>query len=225
MVSARERHGMKILLVDDEENVVDTLSDFLDDCGYGTVTASDGVDALEVLAGNGDVGLVIADVRMPRMDGITFLKTLKIRYPGVPVILITGHGDEGLAVAALQEGAADYIKKPIKLRELRDSVSKVEDRHALEALIVSGLEREFPSAEGPRDDKLISDLREIHQELEALAQMWEAVRSHIQPTSSSEEEQRIIDFAMDEIPGTVSRLMKRLDHAIKDNDANPSENL
>ena len=102
---------MKILVVDDEPNVVTTLTDFLDDCGHTTVSATDGLNGFEMMSRHADVGLVIADIRMPRMDGIEFLKTLKVRYPGVPAILVTGHGDEGLAVAALQEGRGNGLHK------------------------------------------------------------------------------------------------------------------
>jgi DNA-binding NtrC family response regulator len=206
---------VKILVVDDEPNVVGTLSDFLNDCGHTTEVASDGLHALETMSRHGDIGLVIADVRMPRMDGIEFLTTIKVKYPGVPAILITGHGDEGLAVAALQEGATDYIKKPIKLRELRDSVAKVEERHALEATILSGLERD-PTADAlAATSRTVEELREINQEIEGLSQVWEAVRPHLDIKSAAEEDQRIVDFAVDEIPATLARLRARIDSLIK----------
>ena len=205
---------MKILIVDDEPNVTETLSSFLSDCGHTTVAAADGLQALEVMPRHGDIGLVIADVRMPRMDGIEFLTTIRVRFPGVPAILITGHGDEGLAVAALQEGATDYIKKPIKLRELRESVAKVEERHALESMILTGLERDPEVGAAAASSRTVEELKTLHQEIEGLGQLWEAVRSHL-TVESDEEGERIVDFAVDEIPAAIARLRTRINELIK----------
>lgn len=209
---------MKILVVDDEPTVVKTLTDFLQDCGHSTVSAGDGLEALDTMSANGDIGLVIADVRMPNMDGIELLMTLRVRYPGVPAILVTGHGDEGLAVAALQEGASDYIKKPIKLRDLRTSVAKIEERHALEATILSGLEREAPDERPGFDEQSVQDLKELSQEIEGLGQIWEAIRPHLVIDPGESDDQRIVDFALDEVPATIARLRARIDHLIKSQD-------
>jgi DNA-binding response OmpR family regulator len=115
-------------------------------------------------------------------------------------------------------GATDYIKKPIRLRELRASVAGVEERHALEATILSGLEREPERPAISLDSRTLKELKHFHQELEALGQLWEAVRPHLAVSSEGDGEQRILDFAMDEIPSTLARMRQRLDDLIRAQD-------
>ncbi len=127
---------MNILLVDDEAQILQVIGDFLADCGYESTTAGDGAEALKVLEERDDIDLVISDIRMPRMSGIEFLKAARVRFPGVPVILLTGHGDEHVAITALQEGAQDYLKKPIKFEEFLGCIEQVEERNRLEMQIL-----------------------------------------------------------------------------------------
>ena len=108
---------MEILVVDDEQSILQVVGDFLADCDYGVATACDGSAALEVLEQRTDIDLIVSDIRMPKMDGLALLKAARVRYPGISVILMTGHGDEQVAIAALHEGAQDYLKKPIQFRE------------------------------------------------------------------------------------------------------------
>jgi PAS domain S-box-containing protein len=137
---------MNILLVDDESHILEVIGDFLRDCGHNSVNACDGFGALNALESQGSIDLVISDIRMPNMDGIEFLKTVRIRYPGTPVILMTGHGDEAVAVLALQQGAFDYLKKPIKLNELLQRVEQVAERNRLESEALS-------EVQGPLEDQ------------------------------------------------------------------------
>ena len=114
---------MRILLVDDDEHVLHTLAEALVDIGHELLCAPNASQALGSLD---DCELIITDVRMPGMDGLELLSTIRGRRPDLPVVLITGHGDEDTAIAALQRGAADYLRKRLRLRSLTAAISKVE---------------------------------------------------------------------------------------------------
>jgi DNA-binding NtrC family response regulator len=112
----------KIMLVDDEERFVFTLSKRLAKRGYEVQTASNGMEALEKLAQD-EVEVTILDVKMPVMDGLTTLKEVKKRNPLIEVILLTGHGSIDAAVEGLSAGAFDYLLKPCDHSRL---LSKIE---------------------------------------------------------------------------------------------------
>ena len=108
---------LRILLVDDEEIVFQTVGDYLKDSGHQVDEARDGVSAVELIETH-DYDLALVDVRMPGMDGLSLLeKTQEIR-PELSVVIITGHGNMEMVVQALRLGAADFLTKPIKLLEL-----------------------------------------------------------------------------------------------------------
>lgn len=200
---------MRIMVVDDEAAVIETIVDFLEDCGHQTTQAGDGAEALRILEAENDFGLVISDIRMPRMDGLEFLERVRVEFPGIPVILITGHGDESLAVAALQQGAFDYIKKPIKLRAFQTCVAKAEERHALEDLIVDKMTAPVPA----RTEAQVSrqDFDALVEDIAALRQMWTTVGDYLASHPSSDQaEERRLNFLTDEIPGVIGDLEKRL---------------
>ncbi|MBI5177674.1 MAG: sigma-54-dependent Fis family transcriptional regulator [Nitrospinae bacterium] len=106
-----------ILLVDDEQTILDTLSLMLREEGFPVDTAPDGETALQ-MAGRKDYRLIICDVVMPRMGGIELLAKLKERGSGVMVILMTAFGDITHAVEAMKMGAVDYIVKPFIIDEV-----------------------------------------------------------------------------------------------------------
>jgi two-component system, NtrC family, sensor kinase len=140
---------MEILLVDDEKHILKIIGDFLIDCGYEVCTASDGTEALQVLEKKESVGLVLSDIRMPRQDGLELLRAARVRFPGIPIVLMTGHGDEEVAVAALHEGAQDYLKKPVKLVELLDRIEQIEGRNQLESQVLGQYQKRLPSGAEP----------------------------------------------------------------------------
>lgn len=111
----------RILVVDDDKSIREFLEIFFIKEGYKVNTISNGKDALEFMDKE-RVSLVLSDIRMPGMDGITFLKEIKKRYPEVPVVMITAFGNMETAVAAMKEGAWDYISKPFKVDHLREVV-------------------------------------------------------------------------------------------------------
>ncbi len=109
---------MKILLVDDEQDIRQSLSGFIDKLGHQVTCAGDGGSALNLFHQT-DPNLVITDIRMPGMDGLELLRRIKhIELSAVDVIVITGHGDMENAIQALKFGAFDYLQKPINVREL-----------------------------------------------------------------------------------------------------------
>ncbi|MDY0361571.1 MAG: sigma-54 dependent transcriptional regulator [Desulforegulaceae bacterium] len=107
----------KILIVDDEKNFPIILSAVLEDEGFETASALSGNQAVEILK-NQDVSLVLTDMKMPEMDGMTLLETIKKNYPEIPVIVMTAHGTVEKAVEAMQKGAFTYIIKPFGNSEL-----------------------------------------------------------------------------------------------------------
>jgi len=109
---------INILVVDDEPLVRRSLSEFLTLEGYCVSTASNGREALELLK-NYTADIVITDIKMPELTGIQLLQQIRLNYPDIAVIFITGYGSIENAVEAMKEGAFDYITKPIIDNEIR----------------------------------------------------------------------------------------------------------
>ncbi len=103
--------GMKIAIVDDEQDMRQSISQWLALSGYDTETFASAEDALKAL-GPEYPGIVISDIKMPGMDGMQFLKKLMGSDSALPVIMITGHGDVPMAVEAMRVGAFDFLEKP-----------------------------------------------------------------------------------------------------------------
>jgi DNA-binding response OmpR family regulator len=120
----------KILIVEDEPNMVSGLRDNFEFEGYTVITAPDGVTGLErALRESPD--LVLLDVMMPRMSGLDVCKQLKAKRPSVPVIMLTARGQEVDKVVGLELGADDYVTKPFSIRELLARVKAVLRRSGL----------------------------------------------------------------------------------------------
>ncbi|WP_187431869.1 Regulatory protein AtoC [Roseobacter fucihabitans] len=108
-----------ILIVDDERDIRELISDILIDEGYGTRLAGNSDDAMAAI--NADApALIVLDIWLKdsRMDGIDILKTVKRDNPDVPVVIISGHGNIEIAVAAIKQGAYDFIEKPFNIDQL-----------------------------------------------------------------------------------------------------------
>ncbi len=126
----------RILVVDDEENIRFTLKELLKREGQGYIVdeASDGKAAIESV-GAQDYSVVIMDIRMPRMDGMTALREMKRLRPEIIVVLITAHGTQKVALEAIQAGAWDYFTKPFDLTEVRVVVRRAMEKARLMRLI------------------------------------------------------------------------------------------
>ncbi len=117
----------RVLIVDDEKDFVQMFSLRLQAQGEKVSTAYSGKDALKVLA-QVPIDVVILDIRMPGMDGIDTLKQIKITYPLVEVILLTGHGSTETAVEGMKLGAFDYLMKPAEFEEIKLKVENARQR-------------------------------------------------------------------------------------------------
>jgi len=104
---------IKVLLVDDEDRFLRTTTKILGHRGIATVTAANGPEALDKLGEQPNV--VVLDIRMPGMDGEATLAAIKARAPHLPVIMLTGHGEQASAERAVAMGACDYLTKPVDL--------------------------------------------------------------------------------------------------------------
>src|SRR5215470_9076245 len=120
-----EKKGMtRILIVEDEPNMVAGLRDNFEYEGYEVLTAGDGLEGLE-RALNEWPDLVVLDVMMPRMSGLDVCKQLKAKRPSIPIIMLTARGQEVDKVVGLELGADDYVTKPFSIRELLARVKAV----------------------------------------------------------------------------------------------------
>ena len=124
----------KILIADDEKAITAGLGAILGDEGYGIEIAEDGQKALDRLAGD-KFGVVLADLKMPKLDGIALLKAIRERKIPTEFIMITGQGSTELAIEAIKQGAVDYIEKPLnteRLNKLKAQIPKLLDQFALQ---------------------------------------------------------------------------------------------
>ena len=108
-----------ILIVDDERDIRELISDILKDEGFTTRLAGNSDEAMAQISGE-QPALLILDIWLKdsNMDGIDILKTVKRDYPDVPVVIISGHGNIEIAVAAIKQGAYDFIEKPFNIDQL-----------------------------------------------------------------------------------------------------------
>lgn len=112
-----------VLVIDDEPNYLIILGELLRDEEYEVFTAASGEEALNIIKQT-DLDLIITDMRMPGMDGLALLKTVKAQHPDLPVIMITAFGEVDKAVEAMRNGAFNYLAKPFNNDELLVSVRK-----------------------------------------------------------------------------------------------------
>lgn len=122
--------GKRVLVVDDEENLRRVTQLKLQQAGYEATTASDGTQALELLARHPQ-DLIITDLKMPGMSGMDLLRRVKEDYPEVIVIVVTAFGTIESAVEAMRLGAHDYIIKPVNADALKLVVSRALEHHRL----------------------------------------------------------------------------------------------
>ena len=134
----------KILIVDDEPRIRDLIREHLQYAGFTCEEAGDGTAALSVLS-QGGIDLVILDIMMPFMDGMTCLKEMRLRGMDVPVIILTARGEEYDKLEGLGAGADDYVVKPFSPRELVARVRAVlartmrRDGQGAESFVFGGL--------------------------------------------------------------------------------------
>ncbi|MFY0661062.1 MAG: sigma-54-dependent Fis family transcriptional regulator [Shimia sp.] len=133
--------SMKIAIVDDEQDMRQSISQWLALSGYDTETFPSAEDALKAL-GAEYPGIVISDIKMPGMDGMQFLKKLMGADSSLPVIMITGHGDVPMAVEAMRVGAFDFLEKPFNPDRMTQLAKKATNARRL-TLDARALRREL----------------------------------------------------------------------------------
>ncbi len=116
-----------ILIIDDEKSIRKTLREILEYENYKVEEAGDGSEGLNLLKANG-YDVVLLDIKMPKMDGIEALEKIRVLYPDLPVIMVSGHGTLETAVEAVKKGAYDYVAKPMDLNRLLITVRNALDK-------------------------------------------------------------------------------------------------
>ncbi|MDY6854482.1 MAG: response regulator [Thermodesulfobacteriota bacterium] len=131
-------HYFNVLIVDDEEDFLETITNRLKKRDVDAVGTRSGEEALEVLKGK-PFDVVVLDIKMPGgMDGIEVLKEIKKFYPLTEVILLTGHASVETSIEGMKLGAFDYLMKPIKLEELLKKIAQaIEKKDAQEQKVRS----------------------------------------------------------------------------------------
>ena len=158
---------MKILIADDDALQRELLKGFLENQGYETLTASDGLEAL-VLFEREPVQLVLLDQKMPGLTGEEALKKMKAMNPMVQAIMITAYGDLNTAVTVLKLGAGDFLEKPVDLSLLLEKIRQIEQEMVVDedVAVVEKAVKEGPLplkmiAESPEMKNIISLIRRV----------------------------------------------------------------
>jgi DNA-binding NtrC family response regulator len=120
----------QILVVDDEENIREVLSNYLQGMNYGVQTAEDGQDALAKYK-KGEFDLIISDLLMPNIDGLELLKRIREVDREVIFLMITGYPSIETAVDAIKKGAYDYITKPFHMEDVRLRIERAFEKRTL----------------------------------------------------------------------------------------------
>jgi DNA-binding NtrC family response regulator len=159
----------KVLVIDDEPGLRQSLGLLLTDAGYMVTAEQDGKRALERAVAE-SFDLVLCDVRMPEMDGLTFLRNYRRRGGTALVIVMSAYGGEDAAIAAMQEGAYDYLPKPFRPDEVVLTLRKAEERERLRQ-DVAGLRAQL--ATGPAERGLVVASAAMRQALALVARVAE----------------------------------------------------
>ncbi|MCJ8297434.1 MAG: sigma-54 dependent transcriptional regulator [Pseudomonadales bacterium] len=120
----------KVLLVDDEKSIRMSLAQSIELAGFEVITCASAEQALEKLRAQWD-GVIVSDISMPDMDGMTLMGQISSIDSEIPMILMTGHGDISMAVSAIQQGAYDFLEKPFSPDKLLDVIRRASEKRAL----------------------------------------------------------------------------------------------
>src|SRR3954470_4766186 len=121
----------RILVVDDEEAIREIVSSMLANAGYSTLQAASGKEALEILGSGEEFQLMLSDLMMAEMDGIALLDQVQDCYPDMPAIMVTAVHDISVALAAIRNGAYDYLLKPFEREQLLAMVRRALEHRKL----------------------------------------------------------------------------------------------
>ncbi len=122
----------RILVVDDERNIIRALRGILEDEGYIVSEAQNGAEALQMVAAAPPPDLVLLDIWLPDTDGVVLLQSIKSTHPSIPVVMMSGHGTIELAVRSTKLGAYDFIEKPLSMEKIILTVGHALSEETLE---------------------------------------------------------------------------------------------
>jgi DNA-binding NtrC family response regulator len=166
-----------VLVVDDEPDIREILTEYCRDEGYEVAEAVDGCSAITAVAQNpARYGLIITDLSLPGADGLALLRAAKTLNPAVYVVIITGYASLETAIEAVRLGAYDYLTKPFSLGQIGVILERIEDRLALEqenrrlTRRLDGRPRPLrdPDEEGPSVDSRVASMESRLARIEAL---------------------------------------------------------
>lgn len=183
-----------VLVVDDDKSVREVLCAVLREEGYPVKQAVDAQSALEALRGQGDVPLVLSDMKMPDHDGLWLLDEILQRYPHAAVVMLTGYGDTESAVECLKRGASDYLLKPPRVTELVRAIERAHSRRKLAAArsrYHEGLAGKVREKTAELQAALASISQTYAHTLDALVNALDA-REH----ETSDHSQRVVRFTL-----------------------------
>ncbi len=121
----------RILIIDDDSSVREMLTRALEEEGFEILVASDGEQGIDIFRDDGDIDLVLTDLKMPGMSGIDVLDQVREIDPLTEVVVLTGFGVDEIALEAMKKGAYDYLQKPVNLRELLLTIDKALERRRI----------------------------------------------------------------------------------------------
>ncbi|QDS37910.1 sigma-54-dependent transcriptional regulator [Brevibacillus brevis] len=158
----------RILIVDDEADFRHLLTNRLKRKGYFTLEASDGISAQQLIISE-TIHVILLDLKMPGMDGLSFLQWCKETSPSIQIIVVTGHGTIETAIEAMKRGAYDYLTKPYNLNELEVLISKAVEKQLLteenqqlrEALSTNGKTTFQIVAESPKLKEVLATAKRV----------------------------------------------------------------
>jgi CheY-like chemotaxis protein len=123
-------HGISVLVVDDNEALREVIALMLSGCGCRCESAKNGVEAIQKIQ-QSRFDAVLTDLEMPGMDGIALTRELRRHFSNLPVMIITGHSDEGCREVALRAGAREFLSKPFEFSELMEKLHNMLLGHSL----------------------------------------------------------------------------------------------
>ncbi len=123
VVKSHGKSILQVLIIDDEKSFTEELHEFLEKSGYTCTEAHTGEEGLHILKSN-SIDLLILDVLLPGMNGLDILKQVRVQYPGMEVIMVSGHGDMDTVIQAMRLGALDYLRKPFRLIDIRLAIER-----------------------------------------------------------------------------------------------------
>jgi putative nucleotidyltransferase with HDIG domain len=152
----------RILVVDDEEAIREIVASMLSTAGYSSQQASSGVEALAVLTSGEEFELMLSDLMMADLDGIGLLERTKEKYPDMPVVMVTAVHDISVALAAIRNGAYDYLLKPFEREQLLNTVSRALENRRLK-VENRNYQTNLESLVKARTDQLQAALRDLER--------------------------------------------------------------